>query len=395
LLSVSGTQLATLPGSDELRSKLATITLDMLDDIARLYPDDRRVLFERAQVLRILAHIAQSTGETRAALANFTQAIDLFQSLLTDNALEPEARRWLAYAYMERGEFFHVFGPLQRAEADFRAALTETQRITASDHPVFRSLEPTILTNRSEVYLLLDRKPEALADATQAVKLLGTLIHQPGGKPPEPRDLWIYAIALTDKGIATARSGNPDLGEADIANAISVTERIPPSSPNALDGVYQMAIASCRLARLHENTPSRFPRALAYYDQAVRALEPLVSQFPFDTFYRGELASAFSGRARVAFALGKFQNAEADMTAARSALERVLDKMPDHPERLGSLCEITALRGLDQSRRNQPQEARKSLDKATSLERKLRSLDPVRQIDAPSLKMLEAKLEPR
>jgi eukaryotic-like serine/threonine-protein kinase len=76
---------------------------------------------------------AANLGDTTGAVASYNQALQISQSLITVNAKDSEARRYLARSYRSLGEVLPVLGRPTEGVADLRKASELLERMTAAD----------------------------------------------------------------------------------------------------------------------------------------------------------------------------------------------------------------------------------------------------------------------
>jgi eukaryotic-like serine/threonine-protein kinase len=119
-----------LPGATAARQVLVQTALKYLDTLSKESGTDRNLQQELAQAYEKVADIQgqaynPNTGNPRAALASYDQAVALLTALTTANPADTKVRAALATVHFKRSRALGLFG------ADPRAAATESQQSVA------------------------------------------------------------------------------------------------------------------------------------------------------------------------------------------------------------------------------------------------------------------------
>lgn len=84
---------------------------------------------EMAQVYRVIGGIGRITGEFENSRQSYNHSIELLEKLCRDDPAQAEYRQWLAQAFIDRGELFHMYGETDDAERDFRTAILLAEKL--------------------------------------------------------------------------------------------------------------------------------------------------------------------------------------------------------------------------------------------------------------------------
>src|SRR5262249_42166187 len=143
----------------------------------------------------------------------------------------PEYRRWLADAFIDRGELNHMNGRTLDAENDMRSAIAHADKLESPPiSPTCRRLKASALINLSEILDLEARPAEARAAADGAVELLRPLAADAkSGRTSEDR--WLLSLALTARGVASGEAGDHNRATQDLDEASRVAESVARGDP--------------------------------------------------------------------------------------------------------------------------------------------------------------------
>jgi serine/threonine protein kinase len=383
LLKVSGENLALVPHTERLREYLAQLVLDRYQRLGERFPTDQGVRLETAQVLRVIAGIGRITGKYSRSQASYDQAIEVMTSLCEDEPAQANYRRWLVETYVDRGELNHMSGRTSEAEADFRAAIGQANKLRVLPvPPSFRRAKASALINLSEVLMLKEQYAEAREAADGAVALLRPLAGAVPTSDLTARDRWLLCMALADRAVASGRAGRLDPALRDFDEAERVASQIPRDEEPYDDAQFQIACISNQRGELLKDV-SRLSESERNYEQAAGILERLIKDHALILHYREEMAVTSSGRAAARLSMGRIADAQRDCQTALDHLallvgEQARKGAPENPGYLSLLGQTRALEGRIYRGQGRVIEGRKAMaEAAESLERALR-IDPAR-----------------
>jgi tetratricopeptide (TPR) repeat protein len=383
LLKVSGENLALVPNTERLREYLAQLVLDRYQRLGERFPTDPGVRLETAQVLRVIAGIGRITGKYSRSQTSYDQAIEVLTSLCEDEPAQADYRGWLVETYVDRGELNHMSGRTIKAEADFRAAIGQADKLRALPAPPsFRRAKASALINLSEVLMLKEQHAEAREAADGAVALLLPLAGAVLTSDLTARDRWLLCMALADRAAASGGAGRHAPALRDFDEAERVASRIPRDEEAYDDAQFQIACISNQRGELLKDL-SRLPESERNYERAAGILERLIKDHALIPHYREEMAVTTSGRAAARLAMGRIADAQLDCQAALDHLASLVGEQarrgaPENPKYLSLLGQARALGGRIHRVQGRAIEGRKAMaEAAESLERALR-IDPAR-----------------
>jgi hypothetical protein len=343
-----------------------------------------------ARVLRLSGGLGRITGQFAKAQGVYDRAIGLLMGLCEEDPGNPEYRRMLASALVDRGELYHMNGRTLDAESDLRAAIGRAESLTA---PPGRCTTAAALLDLAEVLTLEDRLDEARATADRAVNMLRALgVDADSDAAATAR--WLLSLALTARGAAAGESGDRDRAAADLAEAAGIAGAIPLGDEFYDDAQFQLATIANRRGELSRREPSSRAKAEDFYQEASRILERLIENHGQVPHYREELAETLCGRAAARLAAGRVEDAQRDCEAAVEHIdglnrERARQRAPENPEYLSLLGRVLARRSQIELRRDRGPESRKALADAVDALTRAVDLDSARAADRDTLNRIK------
>ena len=384
LLMVSGENLAMVPNTERLRESLAQLVLDRYQRLGERFPTDPGVRLETGQVHRVLAGLSRITRKFSKSQASYDRAIEILTSLCEEEPARADYRGWLVETYVDRGELNHMSGRTLEAEADFRAAIGQADKLGVLPLPsALRRAKASAQINLSEVLMLENRQAEAREAADGAVTLLRPLAAATPPSDLTTRDRWLLGLALTDRGAASRGMGRHDAALQDFDEAERVVSQVPREDETYDDAQFQLASLCNQRGDLLGKDLSRFPESEKNDEQAALILERLMEDHKLVPHYREEMAVTMSGRAAARLAMGRIAAAQRDCQAALDHLAALVEEearkgAPENPRYLSLLGQARALESRIHRAQGRMDESRKALAEAVeSLERVLQ-IDPAR-----------------
>jgi serine/threonine-protein kinase len=401
LLKVAGENLAFVPNAERLREYLARLVLDRYQRLGDQFPTDPGVRLETAQVFRVIGGIGRITGQFAKARDSYDKAIELLTAQCEDDPGHSQYRRWLADAFIDRGELNHMNGRTLAAEDDLRAAIGHADKLASLPvSPPFRRVKASALINLSEILVLKARPAEARTAADQAVALLKSLA-------PDPKsdrtayDQWLLSMALKARGVASGEVGDRDRVAPDLEEASRVAGSVSRDDEVYDDAQFQLACIADQRGDLASKDASTLAESEGYYEQASRILARLIKDHALIPHYREEMAVTLCGRAAVRLATSRVPDAQRDCEAALDHLawlvgEQARKGAPENPQYLSLLGQVLARQSRIQFLQGRSQEGRKTLAEAVEKLSRAVQLDPARAADRTRLERIKtdpARLE--
>ncbi len=315
-------KLPNIPELAVLRKDLAHEGLEFAHAFLRQSPDDPTVRRETALTLRQVANIEHITGDLAAALGHFDEAEDLYRGLILDYPDDPKHADLLAQflvdisgALREAGQPREAAARLERAQA-----IAREQYEAHPGSPSSRRTLAFVQSAYSQHLACEGRDTDALSRADEAVGLFeGLQAIKEGGSPIDPL---LLLMAMVERLPLQREAGRATEATAALDRSIELARSIARREQIGTDARYYLAVALReRAAILAEN---RAADAGSMLDESVQILDGLLKAAPAVRFYRPALAESRSVRAVIRAAIGRFDDAEADLDAAEKDLAAIV-----------------------------------------------------------------------
>ena len=389
--------LAAFPKSEPLREKHTRSVLRSYLDLRELYPEDLEICFETADVYRILGGILRITGDFNEAEVCLGKSIDLFTALVGRGHDQVRSLRLLVRGRIDRGEVFSDERQEPLGRVGLRGSLEWVERLKGSLKPTdFASRKASALINRSELRMLRGQFQQAELDAEQAVDLLASSI--PQAESPTARDelRWLFAMALTDQGVALAETDTKNTVEACMQHALEVAREVRADSLYFEDMQWQKAVSLSRLGDFIGKNETRNRDSEHRYNEATGIFQQLIKGSGDLPFYREELSIALMGRARVRLLAGHLDRAEQDVKSAAVILEGLRNQFPAGPQYVSLQGNASRIAAGIRVRQGRKDESRSLMAHAVKLLEQAIEFDPDRELDRRNLAFLKAEVnQPR
>jgi serine/threonine-protein kinase len=348
LTRVFDERLASVPQMESLRHDLARDAAAFFDASLRQRPDNPAARFTAATVFRRVANIDRQLNQPGPARANYDRAIELLSGLCDQFADRLSYRDQLAETLIDEAEMIRLQGQFREAEPFYLRALGIVRALRESD-PASDGYRRTEATNRSDFGAALlgaCRFDEARAMFDQSAALRKPLADAAGAGLA---DRLLMIMTLTNLAEVRRREGHPSEASSSAQDAVRRARTLRDQDPANNDRRYVLALALGELARDLAAEAVRLPQAHDAIDQSIELLRKLADDFPKKTIYRLRLAQALAGRGEIREAAGRPMDAEADLTAARAAIEPLVAASPETVEyrgQLGLILDRLAARAL-------------------------------------------------
>jgi tetratricopeptide (TPR) repeat protein len=418
LLDMAGQVLAYFPNSEQHRAYVATRVLERYEKLGAQFKNDPGVRLEIAQVHRVIGGIARITGQFDESLTSYNQAIGILERLTKDFPGQPNYLYWFVEAHNDRGELYHMNGPLDSAIQDFERALVQARGLpflAATD--MYHRARAKPLINLSEVLALQNNVESAYDCASEAVTLLRPLAvtrrrleatndaksrasDDDGAQETRLQDQWLLAMALTDRGAVAIAKGLLERAQPDLEEAEAICNRILETNPDHADAQLQLAWIYNRLGELFLVEPAASEKAEKHFGQAEKRLRQRVSNNKLIPLYRLELAATLTRRADSRCSLGptRLKDADADCSEAISLIEalnneRLMKKLRDNPDYFSALGRAHRISSRIADANGNPAGALEALKNAERNMKQAVEIDGSRARDRAELERLSTKLK--
>ena len=399
LLGVAGEKLAVIAQTEPLRQELAQLVLDKYRDLVAKFPDDPSVRLEMAHVLRVIAGIERITGKFAESDRSYDQAIAILTALCAAEPGRLEYRRWLAQAFLERGELHHMYGKIRRAEELFTSAIAQSETLLLQPISTpYRRAKGSALIDLSEILVLENRLPEARRRADQAVELLKPIAQGMQDSSQSSQDRWLLCLALTSRGVAS-QERDPAAAARDFHEAEAVANQVTDEDDPFYDDLqFQLACLDNHRGELTGQTRSPLEGHESALERAFQRLTKLAEKYTLRPHYREELAVTRSRRAAVRLARRRLAEAQADCQAAIDLLEHLITEQaregaPENAQYFSLLGQATILAGRIQAQQGHLHQGRILRDKAAQNLRRALQIDEARAQDKETLDQLQAEID--
>ena len=202
---------------------------------------------------------------------------------------------------------------------------------------------------------------------------------------PDPRNFNLeYAITpmiLSNHGSILAKLGRRPEAESLLQQAGDLLRDLRRIYPESNDVQYLLADNLKERAALAASEASRRGESLAFLDESVNQITPLLSRFPSIVVYPHFLATVRSQRGATRLEAGRLEEAEEDLTLARKHLARRVEIEQGNAEPLQELGKVEGLLARLAARRNRKPEALTHLESAINLQKQALAIDPKSRTD--------------
>jgi serine/threonine protein kinase len=373
---VSEERLLNQPGLHPLRKALLQDAQRFYEDFLRRRGDDPALRADLASARSRVAKITGSTGAPGAAVAQFQQAVAMWEGLLAAQPGNPAYQEALAETLNEQGVLLmRLEGRRDQALGAFQRALELLEPLAAADPRSVprRHQLGVVLVNRTEIQRAGGQPEQAIQDLKRSMAIESQLALE------DPRSLdarvtLASASALLGQ-ILVGQPAGSGPAMASLQRAVELLEAVTRERPELADESYRLAMDLSDLSAV-EQQAGRLDSAQQSLHRALEVLERLNRQYPGVLDYQGILASTYNMLSDLHRRRGDPAEAMAVAQKARAQLERLVAQ---HPEDTYSRIDLAKSynnigRGLQQAR--EPAEALRAFQRAVDLYESLPQLDP-------------------
>ena len=387
LVQVAQTDLPRVPGTVDLRRRIAARASIHLALLWGQKPDDPEVRFQAARGYRELANILRLLGHPQADDA-YERAIELLRGSVERQQEETRYRDYLAETLIDAADSFLLSGRPNRAETFAREALRLAGDLELGDPEVlaYRRTMARGLYTLANVRAVVGDPAEAVQLAEEAGRRMGPLADSVDRKPT---DLLEIIMVQTIQGAALHELGELAAAERVLSDTTRRSEALLAHSDDDPDAGFLHACALLELSMALDDDVERSGEASGPLDAAISRLEDLASRFPEVVEYREYLATALlAGAARRSAS----DEARAVLEGARRLIRELLDESPEHPIYVGLLGRVHGQLGRLDLEAQETESARENLRQAVELQRSALEANPSSPPDLRALKAHEEAL---
>jgi serine/threonine protein kinase len=385
LSRVAAGDLVYLPRSEPLRRELAGRALAFYQKFLEAHRDDPAVRFDAARAYQLVANIGRLTGQDGPPQEHYDNALGLVEGLTAEHPDQSDYRRRHADILVDRGEYHRMNGRPRLAERDYRKALSLMGPRAAET--LDRRTRAVVLFDLASALNDLGRFAEARGNAEESVALLEPMAD--GAQPVSLAPLYIVK-ALGNVGRACRESGDVAGAEKAYGEAVRRARALM-AKQQVADPIFALASVLDGTGQLLGPLPGRSGEASTHFHEAVRLLNALVKTYDHIPLYRRALASALIGRGGLLGATSLVQ-AEADCARAARELDKLIAEALALPDNHGELGRCFTAQSRIARRKNQPEEARRLLERALAEHEAALKTNPDSAADLERARRLRAEL---
>jgi serine/threonine-protein kinase len=338
-------------GLEPVRKDLLAQARDYFLEFVRQRGDDPNLRAELADAHFRLGYITAEIGDKEAAIAEYQQALALWQELFDTQPSVNQYRYHLARTYNNLAILYHATGRLRPAEEAYHQVLNLWQQQADAQPTVteYRGNVASSYNNLGVLYRATGRPEEAERAYQQALALRQKLAD---AHPSVSEYQSHLAHSHNNLGLLYRATGRPEVAEKAYQRALALYQKLAGADPSVIE--YQSSLAACHynLANLCSATgrPLEAERA---YQQAQALHQKLADAHPTVSKYQSDLAASHGNLGLLYSRTGRPLEAEKAYQRALALLEKLADAHPTVPEYAvnlgGNLCNLGHLK-LDQAR---------------------------------------------
>jgi serine/threonine protein kinase len=298
-------------------------------------PDDETLLVQAAALHRFAANVSRNLNDNAAAESAFAAAIKILQDLTARFPAKSLYRNELALALSDRCLFERLAGRLKAATATINEAirlLRATDRMRG-ETAYQRNLTIGLLElDGADVAYRRGQFVEFETHSKRANELLDSL-KSPEHAVHNPAEPIFQVIAINYWSRAERELGKVAEALAHHEAAVAIMKSL--ATPKASrDIYYQVCDVRTERARTWALIPERRAAAAADLVEVIKFAEKLVEDNPSLAMYRTLLATASLRRAELLIALGKPDDAIAELSRSMAVSRILLDRYGNLPDSL-------------------------------------------------------------
>jgi tetratricopeptide (TPR) repeat protein len=298
-------------------------------------PDDEKLLVQAAALHRFAANVSRNLNDNAASESAFAAAIKILQDLTIRFPAKSLYRNELALALSDRCLFERLAGRLRAATATIDQAISLLQATDRmpGETAYQRNLTIGLLElDRAEVAYRRGQFVDFETYSRRANELLDSL-KSPEHAAHNPAEPIFQVIAINYWSRAERELGKIAEALAHHEAAVAIVKGL--ATPKASrDIYYQVCDVRTERARTWALIPERRAAAADDLVEVIKVAEKLVEDNPSFAMYRTLLATASLRRAELLIALGKPDDAIAELSRSMAVSRILLDRFGNLPDSL-------------------------------------------------------------
>jgi serine/threonine-protein kinase len=335
LTELADTPLLDQPGLEPFRRRLGEEARRTLERFLAVRGDEPGLRRERAGVLLLLGHLAESQGDFAPAVHAFDEALAAFEALARERPDDPSLPGDLAWGHNGRGVALRHWGRPAEALPEFRAAEDIWSRLTR-ERPRDRGVQlywASVPINVGNCLDDLHRPEEARRAYETALERLESVPSEeldPRGR----RDLrhglagCLYNLGRINAGRGTRTPDDLTLAARRLGRAAELRRELLRDGPGLPAGRSDLATALLQLGGVYRDL-DRTADAEAAFTEAKTLLTRLTRLYPELPRYREDLSAAQNGLAVIYEAAGRLDDAERNYLEAVRLLDELASEVKD------------------------------------------------------------------
>ena len=327
-----------------------------------------------------LAKIDSLTGSATQAIAQYQQAIALWETLVKEQPGDREYQAKLAQTLNDFGEaLLPLNGRLDEALTAFSRARSLIEPLVAAD-PESASLRHKLVSILMNVAQIQQRRGQ-FDEAAQSLEKVVEIESQLAAEDPQSLDPRI-ALAGAYSALGRLFLEQPELVEAMTAyhQAIEILDSLTREHPELSDQSYQLAADLGDLSSLQQKT-GQSELALESLRRSLEIYERLDQLYPGVVTYQGSLGTTYNMLSDLQRHQGETAEALTLARKARTLFERLVAEHPDHTSFPLDLAKSHNNIGRLLKRTGDPAEALRSFQRTIDLLESQSDLDPQSSYD--------------
>lgn len=373
-------QLASVPGTDDVRRSVLLGTIDYYRDFIQQSGDADGVRTELATALNKIAVLTEHVGTHDEALNSHEEARAAFEQLAKQEPRHVEHLANQALCENNLGLLLARMGRADEAEKRLREAIERQRRAISARANEPRFQRDLALTFNNLGLLLSEqgRRDEAAQAYQSAVELHEQLVKKSAWAKSIDGQLAGRYLAATHANIAALdQDREPETARRSYLRSLtilrSLTEHLPGHPELSADLALTCNNLGAMQSRLGEYEP-----ATESYREAVELLRQLVASAPSSIPYRRDLALSLNNRGLALARDGRSAEAEQAFQQAADVQQALVTEHPDNLDDVSSLGGIWNNLGMMREGQTQPARAIAAYEQALRIQKSATSAGPLR-----------------
>ncbi len=325
---------------DEAEQRLRTASEISTELLAS---DETNIEFrwQRAVILHNLGLAASDRGDWASTEQHYLGSLKIWREIHAQEPL-PGAISGLAKVLSDLGVYYYYATDLVKSENHYKEALNLAESL-AQNFPAVPEYQSHLAVshgNLAWLYTNTDRDEQAIQQFLRAVEIVDAL----ATRYPEVDE---YASRLANiqnnLGIQYSSSNQPELATQHYRQALSVRESLLANHPDNVDFKSQVAATLHNIAWIQRQAENDFVAAEESLTRACRLQQEAVDASPEKSSYRQFLRNHLHSRGIVRRRLKNYVGALADLGAASSYADALVEEMTDKRANRNNQIEIRRL----------------------------------------------------